>query len=76
MRLHRLLQEMRREYPGTGGHHAGFMDCRSVSALRRDQTLSPFRNLSPQTVIQAQLQKGAIGCDVMGEMKRAIARER
>lgn len=76
MRLHRLLQEMRREYPGAGGHHAGFMDCGALSALPRDKTLPPFRDLSRQTVIQTRIEKTATGGAVMGEMKRAIARER
>jgi len=46
-----------------------------MSALRRDQTLSPFRNLSRQIVLQTCLPKAAPGGAVMGEMKRAIARE-
>ena len=46
-----------------------------MSALRRDQTLSPLQNLSRQTLLQTQLQKVAPGGAVMGEMQRAIARE-
>jgi hypothetical protein len=46
-----------------------------VSALRRVQTLPALRNLSRQTVLQTRLQKAATGGAVMGEMKRAIARE-
>ncbi len=75
MRLHDPLQEMRREYSGAGGHRAGFLDCGSVSPLRRDQALPTLRNLSRQTVLQARLRKAAPGGAVMGEMKRAIARE-
>lgn len=36
---------------------------------------SPLRDLSRQTVLQTWLQKVALGGAVMGEMKRAIARE-
>ena len=76
MRFHRPLQEVRREYPGTRGHHSGYLDCGSMPALRRDQTLSPLRNLSRQTVLQTRFQKAALGGAVMGDLKRAIAREK
>ena len=46
-----------------------------MSALRRDQTLPPIRDLSRQALIQTRLTKAAFGGAVMGEMKRAIARE-
>ena len=46
-----------------------------MSALRRDQKLPPLRDLSRQTVLQTWVQKVAFGGAVMGEMKRAIARE-
>ena len=75
LRLHNPLQEMRREHPGAGRDHAGFLDCRAVSALRREEKLSSIRNLSGQTLVQAWPQIGAICGAVMGEMKRAIARE-
>ena len=44
--------------------------------MRRIQTLSPLRDLSRQAVVQTWEQKGASVGAVMGEMKRAIARER
>ena len=47
-----------------------------MSALRRDQTLSPLRDLSRQTLVQTWSQTGAISGALVGEMKRAIARER
>ena len=47
-----------------------------MSALRRDQTLPPIRNLSRQIVLQIRSKEHAFGGAVMGEMKRAIARER
>jgi hypothetical protein len=75
VRLHGPLQEMRREYPGAGGHDTGFLDCRQMSTVRRDPALSSVRDLSRQTVLQTRRQKGAPGGAVMGEMKRAIARE-
>jgi len=75
MRLHNSLQEVRREYPGAGRHNTGFVDCRSVSALRRDKALPPLRDLPRQTVLQTRLPNAAPGGAVMGEMKRAIARE-
>ena len=46
-----------------------------MSALRRDQALPSLGNLPRQTVLQTRLQKAAHGGAVMGEMKRAIARE-
>ena len=52
------------------------MDCRSVPALRGEEELSSIGNLSGQTLVQAWPQTGAIYGAVMGEMKRAIARER
>lgn len=75
MRLHYPLQEVWGEYPGASGHYAGHLDCGGVSALRRDQTLPPIRDLSRQTVLQTRIQNVALGGAVMGEMKRAIARE-
>jgi hypothetical protein len=75
VRLHGPLQEMRREYPGSGGHDAGFLDCRQMSVVWRDQALSPVRNLSRQAVLQTRRQESAPGGAVMGEMRRAIARE-
>ena len=52
------------------------MDCGSVSALQGEEELSSIRNLSGQTLVQAWPQTGAICGALMGEMKRAIARER
>ena len=46
-----------------------------MSALRGEEELSSLRDLSGQTVLQTRLQKAAPGGAVMGEMKRAIARE-
>jgi hypothetical protein len=46
-----------------------------VSALRREKALPPLRNLPRQAVLQTCLQRAALGGAVMGEMKRAIARE-
>lgn len=47
-----------------------------MSALRGDQTLSPIRDLSEPSLVQTWSQTGAIRGALMGEMKRAIARER
>ena len=52
------------------------MDCRSVPALRGEEELSSIGNLSGKALIQARPQASAIYGAVMGEMKRAIARER
>ena len=76
LRLHHPLQEVRREHSGTGWDYAGFLDCRAVSALRREEELSSLRDLSRQALAQTQPQTGAISGALMGEMKRAIARER
>ncbi len=46
-----------------------------MSTLRREEELSSLRNLSRQTVPQTRLQTVVPGGAVMGEMKRAIARE-
>ena len=47
-----------------------------MSALRREEKLSSVRDLSGKAFIQTWAQTGALGGAVMGEMKRAIARER
>lgn len=47
-----------------------------MPALRREEKLSSNGSLSGQTLVQARPQAGAIYGAVMGEMKRAIARER
>ena len=47
-----------------------------MSALRREEELSSLRDLSRQALAQTQPQTGAISGALMGEMKRAIARER
>ena len=47
-----------------------------MPALRGEEELSPIGNLSRQALIQTQPQTGAISGALMGEMKRAIARER
>jgi hypothetical protein len=47
-----------------------------VSALRREEKLSSIRELSGQALKRTGPQTGAIRGVLMGEMKRAIARER
>jgi hypothetical protein len=47
-----------------------------VSTLRGDEKLSSIRDLPRQSLIQTGPQTGATGDVLMGEMKRAIARER
>ena len=47
-----------------------------MPALRGEEELSSIGNLPGQTLVQAWPQTGAIYGAVMGEMKRAIARER
>ena len=76
LRLHNPLQEVRGEHPRTRRYHAGFMDCRTVSALWREEKLSSIRDFPRQPLVQTQPQTGAIRGALMGEMKRAIARER
>ena len=76
LRLHDPLQEVRREHPRAGGHDAGFLDCRSVPALWREEKLSSFGDLSRQPLVQTRAETGANKGALMGEMKRAIARER
>jgi hypothetical protein len=75
VRLHHPVQEVRREHPGPGGNHAGLLDCRPVSNLRGDEKLSSLGDLPRQSLVQTGPQTGAIGDALMGEMKRAIARE-
>lgn len=75
MRLHHLLQEVRREHSGTGWDYAGYVDCRAVSALRREEELSSFRDFSREALAQTWSEDCAISGALMGEMKRAIARE-
>jgi hypothetical protein len=52
------------------------MDCNAVPALGREEKLSSIRDFPRSPLVQTQLQTGAIGGALMGEMKRAIARER
>ena len=47
-----------------------------MSALRREEELSSIRDLSRQALVQTWPQTRAISGALMGEMKRAIARER
>ena len=47
-----------------------------MSALRREEELSSIRDLSRQTLVQTWYKARAISGAPMGEMKRAIARER
>jgi len=47
-----------------------------VSALRRKEELSSLRDLSREALVQTWSKARAIGGVLMGEMKRAIARER
>ena len=76
LRFHGLLQEMRRKHSGAGGHDAGYLDCRAVPTLRSKEKLSSIRDLSGQALVQTWPQSRAISGALMGEMKRAIARER
>ena len=76
LRLHDQLQEVRREHPGSGSYDAGFVDCCAMPALRREKKLSSIRDLPGQALVQTRGQTGTIQVDLMGEMKRAIARER
>jgi len=76
VRFHDPLQEMRREHPGARGHDAGYLDCSGVSTLRREEKLSSIGDISRQAFVQAWPQTGTISGALMGEMKRAIARER
>jgi hypothetical protein len=46
-----------------------------VSTLRREEELSSVGDLSRQAVAPTSFRKDALGGAVMGEMKRAIARE-
>jgi len=47
-----------------------------LPALRREKKVSSIRDLPRQSVVQTWPQTGALSGDLMGEMKRAIARER
>ena len=76
LRLHDPLQEVRREHSRAGRHHAGYLDCRSVPALWREEKLSSIGDLSRQPFVQTRARTGTDEGALMGEMKRAIARER
>jgi len=76
LRLHDPLQEVRGEHPRSGRHDAGFVDCRAMSAVWREEKLPAVRDFPRQTLPQAWPQDSAIRGALMGEMKRAIARER
>ena len=47
-----------------------------MPTLRRNEKLPSVRDLPRQSVVQTLPQAGAIGDALIGEMKRAIARER
>jgi len=47
-----------------------------VSTLRREEELSSLRDLSREALVQTRPQTGELSGALMGEMKRAIARER
>ena len=47
-----------------------------MSALRREEKLSAIGDFSGQPLVQTRPQTGALSGALMGEMKRAIARER
>ena len=47
-----------------------------MSALRREEELSSLRDLSREALVQTWSKTCAISGALMGEMKRAIARER
>ena len=47
-----------------------------MSAVRREEKLPSLRDLPRQALVQTWSQAGAISGALMGEMKRAIARER
>jgi hypothetical protein len=47
-----------------------------VSTLQSEEKLSAVRDISRQGLVQTRSQTGAISGALMGEMKRAIARER
>jgi hypothetical protein len=47
-----------------------------VSTLRREKNLSSIRDLSRQAFVQTWPRIGALRGALMGEMKRAVARER
>jgi len=47
-----------------------------VSAVRREEKLPSIRDIPRQTLLQTWPQTGAHSGALMGEMKRAIARER
>jgi hypothetical protein len=76
LRLRGPLQEVRREHPGVSWHDARFLDCRAVSAVWREEKLPSIRDFPRQILVQTWSQTGALSGALMGEMKRAIARER
>jgi hypothetical protein len=76
LRLHDPLQEMRREHPRAGPHYAGFLGWRAVPALWREEKLSSIGDLSGQPLLQTRARTSTNKGALMGEMKRAIARER
>ena len=47
-----------------------------MSTLQSEEKLSAVRDISRQGLVQTRSQTGAISGALMGEMKRAIARER
>jgi hypothetical protein len=76
LRLRHQVQGLRRDRPGTSRHHAVLMDCRHVSVVRRGAPLPSQRDFSGESLTKAGCQTSGVEApDLMGEMKRATARE-
>jgi hypothetical protein len=66
---------MRREHPGPGLNHARHMDCRRLSLVWNEEALPADRHLQGEAVTEACWLPASRGGALMGEMRRAIARE-
>ena len=75
LRLRRPVQGMRRDRPRPGRNHARHMDCRRLSVVWNEEALPADRHLQGEAVTQASWWAASRGGALMGEMRRAIARE-
>ena len=75
LRLRHSVQGMRRDHSCPGRNHARQLDCRRLPIVWNKEALPAIRSLEGLTVAQASWRAASRGGELMGEMRRAIARE-
>ena len=75
LRLRHSVQGMRRDHPCPGWNHAGQLACCLLSVVWNEEALPAIRDFPGRTVAQVSWWAARCGGALMGEMKRANARE-